>query len=66
MIMSNEKDRTLDSPKKFALEEYQEMFKDWFAIKREDGIIEIRMHTNDGPAQWSSHLAGCRRQEGRL
>lgn len=51
--MSNEKDRTLDSPKKFALEEYQEMFKDWFAIKREDGIIEIRMHTNDGPAQWS-------------
>jgi enoyl-CoA hydratase/carnithine racemase len=35
------------------LEEYAERFKDFFKFKREDGILEVRMHTNDGPVKWS-------------
>jgi len=53
MANNSASDKTFDSAKTFSFEEYQEMFKDWFTIRREDGIIEIRMHTNDGPAQWS-------------
>jgi len=34
-------------------EEYKEMFKDWFILKREDGIIEVQMHTNGGPGLWT-------------
>ena len=33
-------------------EEYQEQFKDIFDIKRENGIIEIRMHSNHKEASW--------------
>lgn len=35
------------------LEEYAERFKDFFKFKRENGILEVRMHTNDGPVKWS-------------
>ena len=35
------------------LEEYSERFKDFFKFKREGGILEVRMHTNDGPVRWS-------------
>ena len=31
------------------LEEYAERFKNFFHFKREDGILEVRMHTFDGP-----------------
>ena len=34
-------------------EVYSEMFKDFFHMKRENGIIEVRAHTNDGPALWT-------------
>lgn len=34
-------------------EEYKEKFKECFRIHREDGIIEVRMHTNDDYAVWS-------------
>ena len=35
------------------LEEYRERFKDFFAFRREDGILEVTMHTLGGPVQWS-------------
>jgi enoyl-CoA hydratase/carnithine racemase len=34
-------------------EDYQERFKDLFMMKRQNGIIEVRAHTEDGPATWS-------------
>ena len=39
-----------DVPK---LEEYSERFKEFFKFKRENGILEVRMHTHDGPVKWS-------------
>ena len=38
------------------LEEYAERFKDFFHFKRDNGIIEVRMHTNDGPVHWSYQM----------
>ena len=37
-------------------EEYTEKFKDVFKFRREDGIIEIRMHSNDDVASWRPAL----------
>lgn len=34
--------------------EYQEKYKDWLKLKFEDGILEVRFHTDDGPMQWCS------------
>ena len=34
-------------------EEYKERFKEFFEMKREDGIIEVKMHTDGGPAIYS-------------
>lgn len=31
-------------------EDYSQRYTDHFAMKREDGVIEIRMHSNNGPA----------------
>lgn len=36
-----------------SLAEYSERFKDFFIFKREDGILEVRMHSFGGPVQWS-------------
>lgn len=33
-------------------ESYCERFKEFFTMKREDGIIEVRMHTDGGVAMW--------------
>ena len=33
-------------------ESYSERFKDFFTMKREDGIIEVRMHSDGGVAMW--------------
>jgi enoyl-CoA hydratase/carnithine racemase len=40
-------------------EEYSEKYKDFFVMKRENGIIEVRMCTNGGPYQhsWGGHDA---------
>jgi len=35
------------------LEEYAELFKEFFKFKRENGILEVQMHTKDGPVHWS-------------
>jgi len=35
------------------LESLQERFKDYFAFKFEDGILEVRMQTMGGPVVWS-------------
>ena len=35
------------------LEEYSERFKEFFKFRRENGILEVRMHTKDGPVKWS-------------
>ena len=35
-----------------SFEEYQERFKDFFAITRKDGVVEVRMHENGGPTPW--------------
>lgn len=34
--------------------EYGEKYKDWIKLKFEDGILEVRFHTDDGPMQWCS------------
>jgi enoyl-CoA hydratase/carnithine racemase len=38
------------------LEEYAERFKRFFHFKREDGILEVRMHTFEGPVHWSYQM----------
>ena len=38
------------------LEEYSEKFKDIFTFKREDGILEVRMHTEGGPVCWNEKI----------
>lgn len=38
------------------LESYQERFKDHFLFRREDGILEVRMHQNGGTPEWSLEL----------
>lgn len=35
------------------LEEYAEKYKEYIALRREDGILEVRFHTDNGPMQWS-------------
>ncbi len=35
------------------LDEYRERFKDFFEFKRENGILQVKMHTNGGPVKWS-------------
>ena len=32
------------------IEEYQDLFKDFFIFKRKNGILEVRMHTNNKAA----------------
>jgi len=38
------------------LEQYAERFNDFFKFKRKDGILEVRMHTFDGPVHWSYQM----------
>ena len=38
------------------LDEYQDRFKEHFMMKRENGILEIRMHTQGGEAKWGKEL----------
>ena len=46
----------LNSVNDMQLEEYQELFKDFFVFKRKNGILEIRMHTDGKEAKWSKEL----------
>jgi enoyl-CoA hydratase/carnithine racemase len=34
------------------LSEYADKYKEWFVIDRQDGVVELRMHTNGGPANF--------------
>ena len=38
------------------LDEYSETFKDFFHFKRENGILEVKMHSFGGPVQWSYQM----------
>jgi enoyl-CoA hydratase/carnithine racemase len=38
------------------LQEYSERFKDFISFKRENGILEMKMHTNGGPVEWSYQM----------
>ncbi|MTD53829.1 enoyl-CoA hydratase/isomerase family protein [Amycolatopsis pithecellobii] len=38
------------------LEEYSERWSEYFTFKREDGILEMRMHTEHDSAKWSLEL----------
>jgi enoyl-CoA hydratase/carnithine racemase len=38
------------------LEEYAERWSEYFTFKREDGILEVKMHTGGGPAKWGLEL----------
>jgi enoyl-CoA hydratase/carnithine racemase len=38
------------------LEEYSERWSEYFTMRREDGIIEVKMHTDDGPAKWGLEI----------
>ena len=41
------------------LDEYAERYAEFFKFERRDGILEVRMHTNDGPwtQDWAGHNA---------
>lgn len=39
-----------------SLEEYSERFRDFFKFRREDGILEVTMHTRGGPVFWSYQM----------
>lgn len=38
------------------LDQYAGTWEEYFRFRRENGILEVRMHTDDGPAQWSLEL----------
>jgi enoyl-CoA hydratase/carnithine racemase len=38
------------------LEDYSETWSEYFSFKREDGILEVRMHTDGGPCKWDLEL----------
>jgi enoyl-CoA hydratase/carnithine racemase len=38
------------------LVDYAERWADYFAMRRKDGILEVRMHTNGGPAEWGLEI----------
>lgn len=38
------------------LDDYAEKWQDYFAFKREDGVLEVRMHSEGGPARWDLEL----------
>lgn len=38
------------------LEEYEKTFGEYFHFKRENGILEVRMHYQDGPVVWSYQM----------
>lgn len=38
------------------LEEYAEKWSEFFTMRREDGILEVRMHSEGGPAKWGLEL----------
>ena len=38
------------------LEDLQEKYKDFYRFKFEDGILEARMHSDDGPVLWSYQM----------
>ena len=35
-----------------AVEQYAPLFAEYFVLRREDGILEVRMHTDGGPLRW--------------
>ncbi|MBR4861242.1 MAG: enoyl-CoA hydratase/isomerase family protein [Firmicutes bacterium] len=35
------------------LEDYAEKYKEWIKFTRKDHILEMRLHTNDGPMEWN-------------
>lgn len=38
------------------LDEYSERFKEFFHFKRENGILEVKMHTKGGSVKWSYQM----------
>lgn len=38
------------------LDDYAETWQDYFAFKRENGVLEVRMHSEGGPARWDLEL----------
>ncbi|WP_067684161.1 enoyl-CoA hydratase/isomerase family protein [Nocardia miyunensis] len=42
-----------------SFDSYAEKYRDYFAMQRRDGILELRMHTDGGPARfgWATHNA---------
>lgn len=38
------------------LEEYSEKWSEYFTMRREDGILEVKMHTNGGSAKWGLEI----------
>jgi enoyl-CoA hydratase/carnithine racemase len=38
------------------LNEYAERWSEYFSFRREDGILEVRMHTAGGPCKWDLEL----------
>lgn len=37
-------------------DEYAEKWKDYFAMRREGGVLEVRMHSRGGPTKWDLEL----------
>jgi hypothetical protein len=38
------------------LVDYAERWADYFAMRREDGILEVRIHSNGGPTEWGLEI----------
>jgi 6-oxocamphor hydrolase len=38
------------------LDDYAERWREYFVFRRENGVLEMRMHTNNGPAKWDLEL----------
>jgi enoyl-CoA hydratase/carnithine racemase len=38
------------------LDDYRPKFDQFFALRREDGILEVRMHTDGGPLRWGGEV----------
>jgi enoyl-CoA hydratase/carnithine racemase len=39
-----------------SLEEYSEKWRDFFRFRREDGILEVQMHSDGGPCRWGLEI----------
>ena len=50
---------TRDTLYRTYLEEYSETWQEFVKFRRENGILEIRFHIDDGPWRWNEPMHGA-------